>query len=117
MNTATAENTDAIWVKVCEKSALAPDTGVCALANGQQVAIFYSRHLDELFAVGNYDPIGKAYVLSRGLIGSQRERICVASPLYKQHFDLRTGECLEEEGVSIPTYELRLEDGWISVLA
>lgn len=117
MSTATAENTEATWVKVCDKNSIAPDTGVCALVNGHQVAIFYSRQLDELFAVGNYDPLGKAYVLSRGLIGSQGERFCVASPLYKQHFDLRTGECLEEEGVSIPTYELKLEGDWISVRA
>jgi len=44
-----------------------PDTGVCALVKEQQVAIFRSRRLNELFAVGNYDPIGEANVLSRGV--------------------------------------------------
>ncbi len=58
------------WISVCELSDLLPDTGVCALVNKQQVAIFRSRRLNEVFAVSNYDPIGEANVLSRGIIGS-----------------------------------------------
>lgn len=109
----TTEN----WTRVCEAKDLAPNTGVCALVDGEQIAIFYSRHLDEVFAISNYDPIGKANVLSRGLICSQGEKICVASPLYKQHFDLRTGACLEEPENSVKAYSVKSEDGWISLQA
>jgi nitrite reductase (NADH) small subunit len=34
---------------------------------------------------------------------------CVASPLYKQHFALRDGRCLEEEGVAVRTWAVKLE--------
>ncbi len=47
------------------------------------------------FAIDNVDPKSGASVLSRGLLGSLGDRVVVASPLYKNHFDLRTGECLE----------------------
>jgi nitrite reductase (NADH) small subunit len=33
----------------------------------------------------------------------------VASPLYKQHFDLLTGECLEEESLKVQAYNARLD--------
>ena len=62
-----------------------------------------------LYALGNYDPIGCASVLSRGIVGSIGERLVVASPLYKQHFDLVTGECLEEASAAVPVYEVRLD--------
>jgi nitrite reductase (NADH) small subunit len=32
----------------------------------------------------------------------------VASPLYKQHFDLQTGECLEDDEQSVPVYKVEL---------
>lgn len=105
------------WTRVCAATDLAPNTGVCALVNGEQIAIFYSHRLDEVFAISNYDPIGKANVLSRGLICSLGEQICVASPLYKQHFDLRTGACLEEPGNSVKAYKVKSEGGWISLQA
>jgi nitrite reductase (NADH) small subunit len=56
-------------------------------------------------------------VLSRGLIGSLGERIVVASPIYKHHFDLRTGECLESPEYSVSAFATRVEDGqvWVAV--
>ncbi len=109
----TTEN----WTRVCEDQLIAPNTGVCALVNNEQIAIFYSQPLDEVFAISNFDPIGKANVLSRGLLCSFGEAICVASPLYKQHFNLRTGECLEDSDNSVKAYKVKREDGWISLLA
>jgi nitrite reductase (NADH) small subunit len=55
-------------------------------------------------------------VLSRGLIGSLGDRIVVASPIYKHHFDLRTGECLEAPDKSVSAFAARVEDGhvWVS---
>ena len=59
---------------------------------------------EQVFAVSNFDPFGKANVLSRGIIGSIGEQLVVASPLYKQHFDLQTGACLEDDSVSLKTF-------------
>ncbi len=111
----TATTQSRAWQVVCQAEQMLPDTGVCALVAGRQVAVFFSKRLNRYFAVDNYDPIGEANVLSRGIIGSVGERVCVASPLYKQHFDLQTGECLEEPEVRIRVYPVRLEAGAIAV--
>jgi nitrite reductase (NADH) small subunit len=101
------------WTDVCSSDDLQPDSGVCALIEGEQVAIF--TILKDVYAVGNYDPIGKANVLSRGLIGDIGGQPVVASPLYKQHFNLQTGVCLENETVKIPVYAIRIENGSVQV--
>jgi Ferredoxin subunits of nitrite reductase and ring-hydroxylating dioxygenases len=48
-------------------------------------------------------------VLSRGIVGDLKGELVVASPLYKQHFSLASGKCLEDAAASVPTYKLRLE--------
>lgn len=107
------------WIAVCDLAEIVPNTGVCALLNEVQVAVF---HLDDngtprVFAIDNYDPNSQAAVLSRGLVGSLGERIVVASPIYKQHFDLQTGECLEAPEHSVGTYPARIAEGkvWVGV--
>jgi nitrite reductase (NADH) small subunit len=108
---------DKPWISVCELDDLLPDTGLCALVNDQQVALFRSRRLNEVFAISNYDPIGTANVLSRGILGSIGDEIVVASPLYKEHFNLRTGECLEKPEYSVTVYPVRIDDGLVQVQA
>lgn len=103
------------WQVVCEFNDIAPDAGICALVGEEHVAIFRLRN-DDLYALANYDPIGQASVMSRGIVGSFGDRFAVASPLYKQHFDLQTGECLEEEGIALKTFRVRLQDGKVEVL-
>jgi nitrite reductase (NADH) small subunit len=70
-----------------------------------------------VYAIENFDPGSQAAVLSRGLIGSLGERIVVASPIYKHHFDLRTGECLETPAHSVGAFAARVENGqvWVAV--
>ena len=103
------------WQPVCKVTDIAADSGVCALVNGEQVAIFKLKKTDKLFAISNYDPIGNANVLSRGIIGSIGEQPVVASPLYKQHFNLLTGECLENSEMRIKTYAIRIKDGEVEI--
>lgn len=103
------------WQTICPLEDLAPNVGVCALIEEQQVAIFRCTRSDSLFAVSNYDPIGQANVLSRGIIGSIDGQPYVASPLYKQHFHLQTGACLEEPEQQIKTYPIRAKDGLVQV--
>lgn len=105
------------WNSVCTLDDIAPNTGVCALVNGEQVAIFRQARTDKLFAVGNYDPAGKANVLSRGLLAQLGEATTVASPLYKHHFCLESGRCLEDDNLSIPVYAVRLADDRVEVAA
>ena len=95
------------WTPVCTIDDILPNTGVCARVNGCHVAVFRVG-LDQWFAIDNIDPKSQASVLSRGLIGSLGERIVVASPLYKQHFDLRSGECLEAPEHSVRSHPVRI---------
>ena len=113
-----SSNQESQWQDICDISALVANSGVCALLNtGEQVAIFYlPGEQNSLYAIGNYDPIGKANVLYRGIIGSIKDEPVVASPLYKQHFSLRTGQCLEDE-VSVPVFEIRLTEQRVQILS
>lgn len=103
------------WTRVCDLNDIAPDTGVCALVAGEQVAVFRQASTDRLFAVGNYDPVGNANVLSRGLLAQLGDKFTVASPLYKQHYCLSSGVCLENSELRIPVYEVHSRDGVVEV--
>ena len=105
------------WTAVCAVEEIVPNTGVCALLQGQQVAVFRMNDGEEsrVFAIGNYDPNSDAAVLSRGLVDNLGERLVVASPIYKHHFDLQTGECLEAPEHSVPTWPARIEGGKVWV--
>ena len=102
------------WVEVCTYDAIYPDTGVCALIDGRQVAIF--RLSDgTLYAVSNYDPFSQANVLSRGIIGDRAGEPKIASPIYKQTFNLRTGVCNEDATVRLDVYRVRRRRGLVEV--
>ena len=108
--------TDPTWTSVCSVDDIVPNTGICALVEDRHVAIFHVLDAQEgLFAIDNVDPNAKASVLSRGLVGSLGERIVVASPIYKHHFDLRSGECLEAPENSVTAYPVRIVDGAVLV--
>ncbi|TDG15927.1 nitrite reductase small subunit NirD [Seongchinamella unica] len=98
------------WQSICTRDDLVPGSGVCAMVGQQQIALFYLPEEDQqVYALSNRDPIGGANVLSRGIVGDVGGRLVVASPLYKQHFDLASGRCLEEDNVSVEVYEVRLD--------
>ncbi|MEQ8486821.1 MAG: nitrite reductase small subunit NirD [Pseudomonadales bacterium] len=99
---------------VCAISDLVPGAGVGARLGETQVALF---HLPEetpaVYAIGNHDPIGGANVLSRGIVGDLGGELVVASPLYKQHFSLVTGRCLEDDAVAVPVFRVLVSDGYV----
>jgi nitrite reductase (NADH) small subunit len=102
------------WVEICPYDAIYPDTGVCALVDGRQVAVF--RLSDgTLYAVSNHDPFSGANVLSRGIIGDRAGEPKVASPIYKQTFNLRTGVCNEDAAVRLEVYRVRRRSGVVEV--
>ena len=103
------------WIDVCSADDLPPDSGICALVEDKQVAIFYLPKKQAVYALNNYDPFGKANVLSRGLIGDLKGEPMVASPLYKQHFSLKTGVCLDDETVKVDAYQIRINNERVEV--
>jgi nitrite reductase (NADH) small subunit len=103
------------WVDICAVDDLQSDSGVCALVEGKQIAIFLVSKDNSIYAIDNYDPFGKVYVLSRGLMGDIKGEAMVASPLYKQHFSLKTGQCFEDESVKNDVYAIRIENNRVEI--
>ena len=103
------------WQTICSSDSVQNMLGVRALVNQEQVAIF--RVKDKLHAISAIDPFTKAAVLSRGIIGDLQGKVVVASPLYKQHFVLETGECMEDETASVKTYPVREQNGEVQIQA
>jgi nitrite reductase (NADH) small subunit len=100
--------TDAGWLAVCAAEQLEPGRGAAALLpDGGQAALFRDR-AGRVYAIGNIDPFTGAAVLSHGLVGSAAGRTYVASPLLKQRFDLADGRCLDDDGVRVATYPVRV---------
>ena len=102
------------FVAVCRLDDIVPNTGVCALVAGRQIAVFRLED-DSVYAIDNHDPFSRVNVLSRGIVGDLKGEIVVASPIYKQHFNLATGQCLEDAEVRIPVYPARVESGRVCV--
>jgi nitrite reductase (NADH) small subunit len=107
MKTALEQPTRA-WRGVCRLSDILPDTGVCILAFGRQIALFRLGEGEALYALDNFDPFSGANVLSRGILGDRAGRPKVASPVYKQSFCLRTGQCLDDEAVALAVFDVRV---------
>jgi NAD(P)H-dependent nitrite reductase small subunit len=101
-------------MKICRLEDIVPDTGVAALVGGEQVAIF--RVDRNVYAIGNRDPFSGANVLSRGIVGDLNGELVVASPVYKQHFSLLSGRCIEDASVSVPVYPARVDGADVIVL-
>ena len=105
------------WNTICKIDDILPATGVCALVNDQQVAIFRPRHDDQVYAISNIDPFFQSSVLSRGLIVEHQGELWVASPLKKQRFRLRDGLCMEDESRSVAHFDARVKDGAVQIKA
>src|SRR5438105_14977522 len=97
------------WSSVCDFTELWPNIGVCARVNGRQIAIFLVG--ETLYALDNYDPASGANVLSRGIVGDVKGECVIASPLYKHHYSLVSGRCLEDPAKSVNVYPVRVLDG------
>lgn len=103
------------WIAICKLEAILPDTGVAALVAGRQIAVFRVGHSARVYALQNFDPFSKAFVLSRGIVGDRGGTPKVASPIFKQSFALETGQCLDDATVKLRTYPARVVDGRVEI--
>lgn len=109
-------------VRLCARQDLVANSGVVVWHDGHQIALFLICHppefagdsrasppdaageslsslpdaAGELYALDNHDPFSGANVIGRGIVGDLQGELVVASPIYKQHFRLRDGQCLED---------------------
>ena len=89
------------WRFVCELDDILPEAGVAALHRRHSRSPC-SASATKVFALDNFDPQSGANVLSRGIVGDVQGELVVASPMYKHHFSLITGRCLEDPEMSGP---------------
>ena len=101
------------WFAAVERWGLLDDL-LAALVAGSAVAIFRT-HDGNVYAMSNYDPVACASVLARGIVGTRGEIPVVASPMHKQAYDLRTGQCLDDAEVRVTTYDVHVADGMVLV--
>lgn len=105
------------WIEICALTDLEPNSGVAALVGDKQVALFYlPRQNPKVYAIGNYDPFSKAQVLSRGIVGEVGGELVVSSPVYKQHFRLTDGTCIEDETALAENWSCKVEDEKVYVM-
>jgi len=104
-----------LWRTICALEEIWPDSGVAALIGEEQIAIFRLGETEEVYALGNGDPFSQANVLARGITGDLGGEPVVASPVYKQHFRLRDGVCVEDAAVSVPIYPVRVYNGAVQL--
>jgi nitrite reductase (NADH) small subunit len=102
------------WTPICPIDRIEVERGIAALVGGEPVALFRT-YRGELYALDNVDPFSGASVLSRGIVGTRGDTPIVASPLFKQAFDLRTGECLDAPAVRVRTWQVRVRDGMVFI--
>lgn len=106
------------YTQVCRVEDIEVEGGVAGLVGGEAVAIVRT-HDGNVYAISNHDPFSNASVLARGIVGSRStaegDVPFVASPMHKQAFDLRTGQCLDDADVRIVTYDVRVLDGCVLV--
>ncbi|MGJ3441855.1 nitrite reductase small subunit NirD [Pseudomonas sp. Je.1.5.c] len=106
-NAAVAQH--AHWQAVCQVQDLVADSGVVVWLEGEQVALFYLPNQEQaLYAIDNRDPRSGANIIGRGLIGNIGGELMVAAPLYKQHFSLHSGRCLEDPQQALRVWPVRM---------
>jgi NAD(P)H-dependent nitrite reductase small subunit len=105
-----------VWIDVCALEDIWPSSGAAALVSGVQIAIVRVGDSDTVYAVSNFDPFSEAFVIARGIVGDRAGRAKIASPIFKQSFDLETGVCLDDAQVVLTTYPVRVRDGRVEVV-
>ena len=111
----STEAPDLDWLDACALADIPVGCGVAALLRGRQIALIRPGEGEAVFALSNYDPFSEAFVIARGIVGDAAGRLKIASPIYKQSFDLETGACLDDGAVRLPIYPARVRDGRVEV--
>src|SRR3954447_16338873 len=101
------------WHEVCALEDLIEGAGVGALVGGRQIALFLVH--GRVYALDNFDPASRANVLSRGLTGNLQGERVVASPVYKHHYVLTSGRCVEDATFNVSVYPTRVTEGRVQV--
>ena len=105
------------WEAVCTLSDLPPGAVMAARVGHRCVAVAHVvvNGKDLLFAVGNIDPLSHTLVIARGSVTEHNGIPIIRSPINQYAYDLRSGICLNDPRLMIPTYQVRGTMGLIEV--
>lgn len=115
-----AQRAIASWQRVCSRRDLVANSGVVVWFAGAQVALFYlpeGPDGEQIHAIHNRDPQSGANVIGRGMLGHLQGALVVASPLYKQHFRLQDGSCVEQSDVALEVWAARINGDDVELYA
>ncbi len=106
------------WRPVCTLADLQENWGEAALFDTVQVAVFLAWD-GQVYITSNVDPRTQRGIMSRGIVGDHEvdgvRHPTIASPLYKEVYDLATGECYTSSNFRLPVYASRVVDGMVEV--
>ncbi|WP_413731339.1 nitrite reductase large subunit NirB [Sodalis sp. RH20] len=114
------------WRPVCMLGDIPAHAGIAARLGQRQIALFYLPSAagpaggeGRVYALSNHEAGSGANVLARGLVGDVAGEPVVISPLYKKHFRLRDGCCLEDAGLSVSAWPVEIRQGrvWVAACA
>lgn len=117
-------------IEICPLSALSIERGAAALLpDGTQIGVFLLED-GSVHAIQQHDPYSGTNILSRGLVGTHLEPgegeepgeivPTIASPMYKQVWNLDTGEVIDAGGGEkkpIDIFAAEIRDGAVFVSA
>ncbi|MCQ2031894.1 nitrite reductase small subunit NirD [Stutzerimonas zhaodongensis] len=113
-------NESVSWRTLCSRRDLVANSGVVAWLDGEQVALFHLPETEtgeQVFAIANKDPKSGANVIGRGIVGQLKGDLVIASPLYKQHFRLADGSCLEYPEQQLQVWPVRFNGDAVEIAA
>jgi nitrite reductase (NADH) large subunit len=111
-----ASDTKPRWVNVGCVDDFPHDGGAAIKYGKVQIAVFRFSNSGAWYACQNMCPHKRAFVLSRGITGTQGNTPKVACPLHKKTFSLETGECLSDESYSVKVFPVKVERGEVYLL-
>jgi nitrite reductase (NADH) large subunit len=103
------------WVPVGHADDFPIDGGATVKYGKSQIAVFNFASRGEWYATQNMCPHKKAFVLSRGIVGTAGDEPKIACPLHKKTFSLQSGESLQGEEYRIKTFRVKVEQGRVYV--
>jgi nitrite reductase (NADH) large subunit len=103
------------WVPVGFADDFPIDGGATVKYGKSQIAVFNFASRGQWYATQNMCPHKKAFVLSRGIIGTAGEEPKIACPLHKKTFSLASGESLQGEEYRIKTFPVKVENGRVYI--
>ncbi len=101
------------WVRVAKAEDVPTDGGIAVKYGNAQLAVFNFAHRGEWYACQNMCPHKQDMVLARGILGDQSGTPKVACPLHKKTFNLQDGSCLSGDDMTVVTFPVKVEDGWV----